>query len=331
MKDFAYEENRVRSGMTDMSIALLPLLVFGAYIYGFRVITLSVISVVSCIVLDVIMRLILKPSDRRIRDIDLSSLVIGLTTALCIPPTAPLYIPLICSGVSIIFVKHLASRVSSIRLSPTVVAIAVMYLVFPGIMTSLCEDGTRLPALSLYAGDYERAIPTLELLVGGEFPLESLWAMLVGLREGMIGQGCAVLIIAAAIYLLCRRVIDLRMPLVTVATVAVLTDLFPKVPIITDIIAMKYAAYHLLAGGLLFFSVFLSGYPGSTPVTSTGKLVCGAIGGVIIFAVRYYVGTPIGEVVAILVINIIARPIDILLKRVPYGAKPTKKSEQKAE
>lgn len=85
-----YNEDCVRSDMIDVIIPLVPLVVWGIYLFGLRVLTLALISVISCVVLDVIASLILKDKEAAS---DLSSVVIGLMTVLCLPPTAPLWLP----------------------------------------------------------------------------------------------------------------------------------------------------------------------------------------------------------------------------------------------
>ena len=79
-------ENGVRSDMTDMIIALLPLAAWGVYLYGARVITLVLISVIFSVLFDYLTPVVLKKPDTVS---DLSGAVIGLMTALLMPASAP--------------------------------------------------------------------------------------------------------------------------------------------------------------------------------------------------------------------------------------------------
>lgn len=315
-----YNEDCVRSDMIDVIIPLVPLVVWGIYLFGLRVLTLALISVISCVVLDMIASLILKDKEAAS---DLSSVVIGLMTVLCLPPTAPLWLPAAAAIISVVFVKHLAGRLTKIRLHPAAAAVSVMYVVFPAIMTALCNTGTKLPALTVTAGSFEKlSSTTLGFLLSGSLPKQSVGSLFVGLRSGMIGEMSALLILAGGVYLCLRKIINPRLPAAFILTVAVLSYIFPRLAIASDTIALQYAAYHILSGNLLFCAFFLSFFPGSAPVSPRAQLAAGIIGGATTFLIRYYVGAGADALIAVLIINLISRPLDLLLKPSVFGGRP---------
>lgn len=92
-------ENGVRSDMTDMIVALLPLAAWGVYLYGARVITLVLISVIFSVLFDYLTPVVLKKPDTVS---DLSGAVIGLMTALLMPASASLWLPVFGAFVSVV-------------------------------------------------------------------------------------------------------------------------------------------------------------------------------------------------------------------------------------
>ncbi len=318
LRDFG--EDGVRSVMTDIIISLIPLAAWGIYLFGPRVLTLTLISVISCVVFDVTVSLLLRNGDAAS---DMESVVIGLMTALCLPPTAPLWLPAVTAVISVVFIKHLAGRLTKFRLHPVAASVSVLYIAFPAIMSSLCETGAKLPALAMTAGGYERpSATTLELLFSGSLPKQSVGSLFVGLRTGMIGEMSALLILAGGIYLCLRKITNLRLPAAFLLTVAVLSYAFPRLAIASDTIALQYTAYHILSGNLLFCAFFLSFFPGSAPVTPRAQLVTGIIGGAATFLIRYFLAPGADALIAVLIINLISRPLDLFLKPSVFGGRP---------
>lgn len=138
----------------------------------------------------------------------------------------------------------------------------------------------------------------------------------------MIGEMSALLILAGGVYLCLRKIINPRLPAAFVLTVAVLSYIFPRLAIASDTIALQYAAYHILSGNLLFCAFFLSFFPGSAPVSPRAQLAAGIIGGAATFLIRYYVGAGADALIAVLIINLISRPLDLLLKPSVFGGRP---------
>ena len=310
------EEDGVRSDMTDILIALLPLAVWGIYLFGWRVLTLTLLSVLFCLLCDAAAAWLLDGSPKT----DLSAAVIGMMTVLCLPPTAPLWLPVAAAPVATIFFRRLPARLTKLRLQPAASSVLLFYLVCPSVMTALCADGSRLPALSMTAGGYEGASATpLSRLISGALPEQSVGALFVGLRPGMIGELSALLILAGFGYLCIRKAADPRLPAAMLLTVAVLSYFFPRLAIASDTISLRYAASQLLSGNLLFCATFLTFFPGSVPLTPRAKIAAGVIGGVTVFLTRSYVMTAADALPAVLILNLIARPLDLLLKPSAFG------------
>ncbi len=310
-------KNRVSSDMIDISVACLPLIAWGIYVFGARVLTVTLVSVVFCLGFDILMSRLLKsgaPSD-------MSWLVIGLTSALCMPPSAPIWLPVISSAVSVVFVKHLMAKLGGMRLHPTVCGILVLHMVFPAVMNGFQTAFEKLPAFSFNTGGFTPETTTLGLLFSGSLPEQSMGSVFFGLRSGMIGEVSSFLILAAAAFLLVRRVIDFRLPAVMILVFAVLCYIFPKLAIASDTIALTYTFSHILSGNLLFSLVFLTSYPGASPTVKGPRLMLGALSGILLFVLRYFLSPMSDTLIIILIINLLSGVCDSLFVPSVFGGR----------
>lgn len=322
-----FRENGVRSDMTDMIIALLPLAAWGVYLYGTRVVTLILISVIFSVLFDFLTPVVLKKPNTVS---DLSGVVIGFMTALLMPASAPLWLPVFGAFVSVVLIKHIAGSLTRIRLHPSAAAAAVMYIAFPRIMRAVPEIKTKLPAVSMNAGAHQTAVLPLEKLMSGSFPSQSDWDLFFGMRPGAVGELSAFLIIAGAVWLMARRVTDLRQPLAFILTLGILSYVFPRLAIASDLLSIRYAIDCVFSGSAVFCSFLMTSYPGPAPVSRRARLASGIIGGALLFGLRSLAAPSADAVPVILAMNLLARPLDLILKPSVLGGTKKKKTDPKA-
>ena len=107
-----------------------------------------------------------------------------------------------------------------------------------------------------------------------------------------------ILLLVGFAYLLVRQVIRPRIPLVYIATVAVLTLLFPmgNDPI-------RWCAAQVFGGGLMLGAIFMATDYVTSPVTKLGQIVYAVGCGVLTVVIRYFGGYNEGVSYAILVMN----------------------------
>lgn len=322
-----FRKNGVRSDMTDMIIALLPLSAWGVYLYGMRVVTLILISVIFSVLFDFLTPVVLKKPGTVS---DLSGVVIGFMTALLLPASAPLWLPVFGAFVSVVLIKHIAGSLTRIRLHPSAAAAAVMYIVFPRIMRAVPEIKTKLPAVSMNAGTHQTAVLPLEKLMSGSFPAQSDWDLFFGMRPGAVGELSAFLIIAGAVWLAARKVTDLRQPLAFILTLGILSYAFPRLAIASDLLSIRYAVDCVFGGSAVFCAFLMTSYPGPAPVSRRARLASGIIGGALLFGLRSVTVSPADAVPVILAMNLLARPLDLILKPSVLGGTKKKKTDTKA-
>ena len=217
------DSSNTRKIMLDVLIALLPCLVCGVVFFGLYALLLVVICVATCFVSEQIYNLIRKKP----LTFDLSAVVTGLILGLNLPPRAPWYIPVIGGVFAIIVVKMLFGGLGKNFANPAATARVFLLLAYSSLMTQyigadiagniLSTDTVTAPT---YLGGGTAAL-------AGEFwGVRDYWGyvlqLLFGYVGGCIGETCKVAVIAGAVYLTARRVIDWRIPLVYLLTAAVM-------------------------------------------------------------------------------------------------------------
>ena len=85
-----------------------------------------------------------------------------------------------------------------------------------------------------------------------------------------MGEVSALLLIAGGVYLIVRKVINWHTPVAYIATVAVLTLLFPKAGS-----GMDWMLYSVFGGGLFLGAFFMATDYATSPVTKKGQLIFG--------------------------------------------------------
>ncbi|MBO4769366.1 MAG: RnfABCDGE type electron transport complex subunit D [Clostridia bacterium] len=319
------QRDRLISTELDIMIALLPLVAWGVYAYGTRVLAVVLTGILSAMVSDIIGIAIFR---RKIEFPLSASAVTGTIIALSCPASVPLWAVAAASAGAVIIVKNLLNGSGLLPLNPSATAVALLYIAMPAVMTSIPQFGSRA---GFFGGGYDMAQTTeLARLLEGRMPETSVGAMIVGLRSGGIGHISAVLIIGAFIYLLMRKAVRGDVMAGFLITVGVYFYLNPKLLIVSDVLALKYALYQLLCADTLFTVVFIASAPVSCPKTSRGRLVAGVAGGLATALARVYVGGEISVVLAALVISLLSRPLDLVFQPMGvFGGAVRKPKKQK--
>lgn len=290
---FIHHSDSIRIIMLDVIIALLPSIIWGVYLYGTRAAVITSISVVSCIAFEFLSCLILKRPLNSLTD--LSAVVTGFFIAMNTPVAASLYIPILGAFIAVVLVKQLFGGIGKNLLNPALTAISIITLIRPNEMSSNT---------------------VLKVLMQQKLPDISLGNLFIGnltesgkntgyMLNGTIGEASAFLLILGGIYLLVRKVITYDIPISFLGTVALLVYLFPKYGV-----DYEFMFYFLLAGRLVLCAIFMTSDPVTSPVTRMGRIVYGILCGVLTVVLRYFSAFEDGVLFAVLVMNLLVRPID---------------------
>lgn len=283
----------IPSIMLDVMIALIPALAMAVFLFGVRVLALTVVSVGTCVLAEYGYRR-LRGQSNTIGD--LSACVTGLLLAMSLPVTAPYWAPVLGGVFAIVIVKQFYGGLGRNFLNPALAG-RTLLCTFPGLMTSWV-DAFQYPALLGGADAVSSATP-MASLHAGELPDLTLGQMLLGQHGGAMGGVPVFMLILGGLYLMARRVITPRIPLAYLGTVALLTFLFPK----GDEGALAWMAAQLCGGGLMMGAIFMASDYTTTPVTPLGQTIFGVGCGVLTVLLRYFGSYPDGVGWAILTMN----------------------------
>ena len=316
-------EDTSRSIMIDVCIALMPALVWGIYVFGWRSLTLTLISVIFAVGSEFLYEKLMK---KPITVMDFSAVVTGLLLALNLPVSAPLWMPAIGSVFAIIVVKQLFGGLGKNFVNPALAA-RVFLFAWPAHMSDFTAPGQWLSpfAISVNTVDAAAGATPLALLKNGTLPGASLFDMIIGYEAGCIGEVSALLLAAGGIYLICRRVIGWKIPVCYIGTVLILTFIFKQ-----NSLPFDFALSEVFSGGLFLGAIFMATDYATSPVTETGRVIYGIGCGLLTVFIRYFGGYPEGVSFSILIMNLLVWYIDRYTKPVRFGgaglekAKPSK-------
>ena len=218
--------------MLDVIIALIPACIASIYYFGWSSLLTIAVSVAAAVGGEALLQLILK---KPIAVGDLSAAVTGLLVALNMPAEVPLYLPIVGSLFAILIVKQCFGGLGYNFVNPALSARAMLMVAWPVAMTTYLAphavDG--ISSATPLAG--EGSVELLDLFLGN-----------VG---GSIGETCKVALLIGGIYLIIRKVISWRIPVIFIGTVALMTL------ILNGAAAVPYA---LLSGGLFLGAFFMA-------------------------------------------------------------------------
>jgi len=252
----------VRRIMLCVVLALIPSAIAGVYYFGYYALMIIVLSVLSAQITELIgFRLMGKPIE-----FDGSAVVTGFILALILPPSVPLWIPVVGSAFAIVFFKLLFGGLGKNIFNPAAGGRVFLFLSFGAVMASFPApqsiDATTAASPLASSAAY------------------SYMDLFLGRIPGSIGETCKLAILIGGIILIALGLIDYMVPLVYALTCAIIAFAAGADPL-----------YHLLSGGLLFAAFFMATDYVTTPITREGRIVF-AIGlGILTMTTRLLAGT----------------------------------------
>jgi Na+-translocating ferredoxin:NAD+ oxidoreductase subunit D len=283
--------------------ALLPTAVASVVIFGIPSLIIILTAVVTCVVTELLSELVFK---RPVTIRDGSAAVTGVLFAFTLPASVPLWMVVAGSVVAIFLVKQVFGGLGFNIFNPALAARAVLLASFPVAMTTWIK-----PVSSILSFDAVTAASALGLLkekaAGAAYNLGDLF---FGNVPGSLGETCKLTLLIGAALLILFRIVDLRIPLPYIATVALLSFIFGRDPL-----------YAVLSGGLILGAFFMATDMVTSPATPWGKVVFGVGCGVLTAVIRSYGGFPEGVCYSILLMNCVAPLLDKAFKPRVFGTK----------
>ncbi|MBQ6809405.1 MAG: RnfABCDGE type electron transport complex subunit D [Clostridia bacterium] len=310
--------------MSDVVIAMLPILVGAVIFFGFRALTLTLVSVGACLAFET---LFCKIAKKKNTIFDGSAIVTGMLLAFNLPVAVPYWLAVVGAFFAIVVVKMLFGGLGKNIVNPALAARAFLFS-WPTLMTTYVKPFVS-PALPIFSdpiftnggqvSDYIDSISTatpLKALKAGVLSDVDVMDMFIGNTGGCIGEVSAALILLGGIYLLCRKVITWHIPVTYIGTVALVTFIFPLTGGHFD---FEFMLQSLFSGGLFLAAFFMATDYTTSPATPKGRVIFGICCGLLTVFLRYYSGYPEGASYSILLMNMLVLPLDRLTKPRRYG------------
>jgi electron transport complex protein RnfD len=309
-------KDKTGNAMRMVTIALLPALVFATYLFGLRVLIITVVSILAAVGSEALLQRML---GKRITIADGSAILTGLLLAFNLPPNVPWWLPAVGSAFAIIFAKQLFGGLGYNFINPALAGRAFLMVSWPSLMTKewLAPIGGTLSGidgisaatpLSLLKNPANYGDPQIIIRQLNDF--ETIRNMFFGKIGGCIGETSALLLLLGGLFLVFLRIVDYRIVIGYLGSFALLAWLLPT---------QGSVVFHVFAGGLMLGAFFMATDWVTSPVTKRGRWIFGIGCGVITIIIRIWGGYPEGVSYSILLMNVFTPVIDRLTKERIFG------------
>ena len=296
--------------MLYVIIALLPTSVFGIINFGLRAALLILVTVLSCMLSEVLFNIIVH---KRNTIDDFSAIVTGLLLALNLPVNLPLWEAILGGMFAIIVVKCLFGGLGQNFMNPALGARCFLLIAFTADMTNFQYVRNKIEVYS--------SVTPLAAMRNGE--AVNTMDMLIGRTAGTIGETSAICILIGAIFLILMGVIDLRIPASYLVTFVVFIVLFGG-----HGFDGNYITAQLCGGGLMLGAFFMATDYVTSPITPKGQIVFGICCGILTGLFRVFGANAEGVSFAIILSNLLVPIIEKFTIPRAFGqVKEAKKQE----
>lgn len=291
--------------MTDVILALLPIIALSIYLFKFYAVKQLLICVVACMGSEF---LFVRMRGKALTLKDCSAVVTGIILALSLPGSAPWFVGALASVVAIGIGKTLFGGLGMNIFNPAMVGRAFVMIAFAQLMG---------------AGSYENVTGLVDA-VSGATPLSALKfndlfmpasSLFWGTTNGSLGETSSAACLLGGLFLVLRKTISWQIPsgiLLSVALIAGITDLIGSH-------SGLFLVHHLFAGALMFGVFFIATDPVTSPLTPKGKWIFGIGTGFLIMVIRLFSGYPEGVMFAVLMMNAVTPLINRWTNPQPMG------------
>ncbi|QBF81553.1 electron transport complex subunit RsxD [Shewanella maritima] len=327
------------SVMLKVALCLIPGIVAQSYFFGFGTLIQLMLAISTAYIAESLM---VKLRSRAVLPVlkDNSALVTASLLAVAIPPLAPWWIVVIGTLFAIVMVKHMYGGLGHNLFNPAMAAYVLLLISFPVQMTSwvapqtiaLNQADMLTSLLAIFYESAEFAGNYFQLNVDAvamATPLDTLkndLAMGLTTDESLqrpifdagVGQGwfwVNLMYLLGGLMLLKLKVIRWQIP----------TALLSSLMLCVGVGFVLYPDTHaspwlqLFSGGTMLAAFFIATDPVSAATSPRGRLVFGAMIGVLIYVIRTFGGYPDAVAFAVLLANMCAPFIDHYIRPRAYG------------
>ncbi|MFT5888307.1 MAG: electron transport complex protein RnfD [Zhongshania sp.] len=264
---------------------------------------------------------------------DCSALVTAFLLGIALPPAAPFWLIMVGTGFAILICKQLYGGMGYNPFNPAMAAYVMLLISFPVEMTSwMAPKGS-------FAGDLLGPIDALRYCFG--FGRDSIDAITMATPLDVLKQNNSLLIddlwsqspqfgqfagigwewanmgfLLGGIYLLYRRVFTWHGPLSMLASLSLMAVFFYDGG---SSASGGSPLFHLFSGATMLGAFFIVTDPVTSAVSNRGRIIYGALIGVLVYIIRGWGNYPDAVAFAVLLMNFAAPFIDHFTQPRTYG------------
>ena len=339
---FTHNQRSTSRIMMLVCLATVPGIVTQWYWFGAGTLIQLLLGVASALFAEALVIQLRKKSPRAYLN-DNSALLTGLLLGISIPPLAPWWMVILGTLFAIIIAKQLYGGLGHNPFNPAMIGYVVLLIAFPVQMTTwlpphslaasapdpldslnlilhgVTSSGQTLQQYRLDIDGISQATPldTFKTGLHSGQSAESLLQMPLfsGALAGIGWQWVNLAYLAGGLFLLWRGAIRWHMPVAFLATLVVCSALgwliAPEkcLPPLTM----------LFSGATMLGAFFILTDPVTASTTDRGRLIFGALVGLLVWLIRTWGGYPDGVAFAVLLGNITVPLIDYYTRPRPYG------------
>lgn len=294
----------LRSTMANTLLALLPAAIMAVYRYGYDAVEVIAWAGLTAVFTEFLLQKLMhqKPTTD-----DYSALVDGVIFAFLLPSTAPVWLVVVGSALTIILGRMVFGGFGGSPVCAPAMGWCIMATSWPDLMD--------LNAM-LLRWDLMEPLSNLKYFGLESISSVSSMSLLLGENLGALGASQVLMILIGGLYLLLRGQVRWFIP------VSFLAGVFLTGLLYNMINPQLYAPplFHVLSGTTMLAAFFLMPYPSASPVWRLPMLLFGLFGGALVIIIRVYGIYPDGVPFAVMLMNMCTPLLDLIHPK-PFGGR----------
>lgn len=323
-------------------IAALPGIVVQSWFFGWGTVIQLLLAIFTALLAEsLVLRLRKQNIPRTLADN--SALLTGLLLAISIPPFSPWWMVVLGTVFAVIIAKQLYGGLGQNPFNPAMIGYVVLLISFPVQMTSWLPPhdiaattpgmmdavqiiftghtvaGQDINALRIGIDGISQATPldTFKTARHAGQPVEQIMSSAIyhGALAGIGWQWVNVAYLVGGLFLLWQKAIRWHIPVSFLVSLTVCATLgwwlHPD-----NVVSPQM---HLLSGATMLGAFFILTDPVTASTTNRGRLIFGALAGLLVWLIRSFGGYPDGVAFAVLLANITVPLIDYYTRPRVYG------------
>ncbi len=296
--------------MRDVVIALVPALLVSTVVFGWSVLFVTALSVLSCVGFEYLIQRFMVGGKPTVGN--WSAVVTGVLLAFNLPASIPWWIVVMGAFVAIAIAKMTFGGLGKNPFNPALVGRVFLLIAYPVQMTTFPE----VEGLDALSGATPLAAVKQGALSAGSLNMQDL---LLGNMPGSLGEVAALALLAGFVYLLWRKVITWHIPVTILCTMAVFAFAVAWSRGAEGSAMWQFPLFHILAGGAVLGAVFMATDYSTSPMTVRGSVIFAVGIGLITMCIRLWGSYPEGMSFAVLIMNSTVPLINKYVKPKRFG------------